>query len=109
MFEGIAEEARCIPISGFELASKMGVKMIPFSSLTEEKLGAAKTISPDGFYCEPGNGREYIFNDDQKEYTRCNMTILHEIGHAVLGHTDETDPDVAEAKGRLDGNAVFTC
>ena len=44
------------------------------------------------------DGKEYIFYNDRKNYRRCNMTILHEIGHAVLGHTEETNHDIAEAE-----------
>ena len=28
---------RCIPISAFEMATKMGIKVIPYSALSEEK------------------------------------------------------------------------
>ncbi|MCR5149376.1 MAG: hypothetical protein K6C35_10500 [Eubacterium sp.] len=46
IYEYIKEEAcfllekydvRCMPISGFEIAIKMGIKLIPYSSLGEEK------------------------------------------------------------------------
>lgn len=89
---------KCIPISGYELATKMGIVLIPYSSLSSKKLNAAKKLSFDGFYFEPGDGREYIYYNDKVIYERSNMTILHEIGHAVLGHTDDTDSEVAEAE-----------
>ncbi len=91
-------DVRCIPISGFELASKMGMVLIPYTSLSPKRRAKAYEVSEVGFYTEPGNGRECIFYNDLKKYKRCNMTILHEIGHAVLGHTEETDHDVAEAE-----------
>ena len=91
-------DIRCIPISGFELATKMGMILIPYSALTAKKLEAAKKVSTDGFYLEPGDGKEYIYYNDQVEYERCNMTILHEIGHAVLGHSEDTDTEIAEAE-----------
>ena len=28
----------CIPVSGFEIASKMGIKLVPYSTLTKLKL-----------------------------------------------------------------------
>ncbi len=91
-------DVKCIPINGFEIASKMGVIVVPYSSLSTKKLEIAYTISQDGFYAEHGDGKEYIFYNDSCGYRRSNMTILHEIGHAVLGHTEETDHDVAEAE-----------
>lgn len=92
---------RCIPISGFELASKMGIIVVPYSSLSLVKRKAACTTSMDGFYTEPGDGKEYIFYNDLRGYNRSNMTILHEIGHCVLGHYDEVDPDEMEAEAKF--------
>ena len=61
-------DVKCIPINGFELAAKMGIFLIPYSALTPVKLAAAIRISCDGYYFEPGNGKEYIFYNDQVEY-----------------------------------------
>ena len=91
-------DVKCIPISGFELADKMGIILMPYSALPEKKLITAHKVSPDGFYMESRDGKEYIYYDDQVGYERCNMTILHEIGHAVLGHSEETDSEVAESE-----------
>ncbi|MCF0132316.1 MAG: ImmA/IrrE family metallo-endopeptidase [Blautia sp.] len=91
-------DVKCIPIDGYELAAKMGIVSIPYSALSPKQLEAAQGISSDGFYLEPGDGKEYIYYNDQVGYERCNMTILHEIGHAVLGHSEDTDPEVAEAE-----------
>lgn len=91
-------DVNCIPISGFELAIKMGIILISYSSLSQEKLIVAYKQSEDGFYCEPGNGKEYIVYNDVQGYERTNMTILHEIGHCVLGHPEDMDSDEAEAE-----------
>lgn len=97
----IRYHVRCIPISGFELAMKMGILLIPYSSLSSEQQKAALTISSDGFYCEPGDGSERIYYNDTIGYERSNMTILHEIGHAVLGHYSEMDSEEAETEARF--------
>ena len=94
----IRYDVKCIPISGFELAAKMGIMLVTYSSLSERKLEKVIEVSDDGFYVEDNDGREYIFYNDTTGYKRSNMTILHEIGHAVLGHTEETDHDVAESE-----------
>ena len=94
----IRYDVRCIPISGFELAMKMNIILAPYSSLSEEQRNAALEISSDGFYFEPGDGTEKIYYNDEVGYERCNMTILHEIGHAVLGHHDGMDQDEAESE-----------
>ncbi len=91
-------DVHCFPISGFELAMKMGIVLVPYSSLSRQKHICAKQISPDGFYFEPGDGKEYIFYNDFFGYTRVNMTVLHEIAHAVLGHYEGIDFEVREAE-----------
>ena len=94
-------DVRCIPISGFELAYKMGIRLVAYSTLSSKKLETALRVSTDGFYFEPGNEREYIFFNDSIAYERANMTILHEIGHGVLGHHEGMDPDEAETEAKF--------
>ena len=94
-------KVKCIPINGFELAIKMGIILISYSSLSPIKLAAASKVSSDGFYFEPGDGREYIYYNDNIGYARSNMTILHEIGHCVLGHDDGMDQKEAEAEAKF--------
>lgn len=94
-------DIKCTPISGFELAQKMGIIMVPYSALSKRKWHKAIAISSDGFYLEPGDNKEYIYYDDTRGYERSNMTILHEIGHCVLGHSDKTDPEEAEAEANF--------
>jgi Zn-dependent peptidase ImmA (M78 family) len=57
--------------------------------------------SPDGLYIETMSGQDIIFyNDEDINYKRINMTILHEIGHCVLDHTgspEKKEEEEAEA------------
>ena len=39
----------CVPISGFEIAQKMGIKVIPYCSFTEAKRQLLLKESEDGF------------------------------------------------------------
>ncbi len=89
----------CIPICGFELAYRIGISCIPYSSLSGIKKEAATRISRDGFFVET-NGRELIyFNDENVNYERINMTILHEVAHDVLGHTGREElSEIEEAE-----------
>lgn len=95
-------DVKCMPVSGFEIASKLGITLIPYSSLSVKKRREAKKISEDGFYMEDNEnefGTEYIFyNDKYIPYERQNMTILHEIGHCVLDHRGHSDEEEAEAR-----------
>ena len=88
---------KCIPVSGFEIASKMKITLIAYSGLSKKKLGKALEVSKDGFFLEE-DGHEYIFyNDMDRSYERQNWTILHEIGHIVLDHTGHSDHEEDEA------------
>jgi len=88
---------KCIPVSGFEIATKMGIILVPYGVLSPKKLTAAMYESSDGFYIE-SDGKEYIFyNNVGKGYERQNMTILHEIGHCVLDHTGHSEHEEDEA------------
>lgn len=90
-------EIRCVPISGFEIAYKMDIALIPYSSLSGEKNEAAFKISSDGFFLEDNTGNNMIYYNDSVSYERMNMTILHEIGHCVLDHQGESEVEEAEA------------
>lgn len=88
---------KCIPISGFELAYKMGITLIAYSSLSESKQKVAMKCSSDGFYVEDKNGADSIYYNDTLSYERMNMTILHEIGHCVLDHKEGSEEEESEA------------
>lgn len=88
---------KCIPVSGFELALKMGIILIPYSSLCKKKLQKAYEISEDGYFVEE-SGHEYIYyNDIDCDYERQNWTVLHEIGHIVLDHIGHSKREEKEA------------
>ena len=72
-----------IPISGFEIANKLGIIVVPYSVLSNEKRKQIIEIDEDGVYFKKKNDY-YIYYNNQKPYGRINFTILHEIGHIVL-------------------------
>jgi len=85
-----------IPINGFEIANKLGIILIPYSAFSEEKKKKLIEEDEDGFVVKRG-GKFYIYYNDDKSYGRINFTILHEIGHVVLNHTQQSDLAEAEA------------
>lgn len=92
-------DIKCIPINAFEIAIKMGLNIIPYSALSEEKEQSAIKISEDGFSIEKQNGEWHIYyNDRCKSYGRINQTIMHEIGHFWLGHVINGEEEEVEAK-----------
>ena len=88
----------CVPINGFEIAHKMGIKIIPYSAIAASKRWLLLKKSEDGFSVERTNGQWYIFYNDEKDYGRVNHTIMHEIGHIVLDHTEDSELAEKEVK-----------
>lgn len=88
----------CVPISGFEIASKMGIKVIPYSAFPPNKRVLLLMKSEDGFSVEKEKGEWYIFYNDNCDYGRINNTIMHEIGHIVLDHTEDSELAEKEVK-----------
>lgn len=90
-------DIRCVPISGFEIASKLGAVIVPYSLKSEEARSFMMIESEDGFTAKK-DGVWYIFYNDNKNYGRINHTLIHEIGHIVLDHSEESELAEAEAK-----------
>ncbi len=86
-----------VPIIGFEIASKMGIKVIPYSSKSEKTRELCMKESEDGFSIRKGN-QWYIFYNEEKGFGRINNTMLHEIGHIVLDHTEDSELAEKEVK-----------
>lgn len=89
---------------GAPLAEKMGISLIPYSTLDPERYGIAYQVSEDGFYMEHA-GCECIYCNDQKPRERMKWTIMHELAHCVLGHT--ADMDEAEREAEADFFAKY--
>ncbi len=88
----------CIPISGFEIATKMNIKTIPYSAYNDRVQKLEKKFALDGFFTEDNDGQLCIYYNDEMSYGRINHTILHEIAHIILNHTEDSDLAEAEAK-----------
>ena len=91
-------DVSCVPINGFEIAHKMGVKVMPYSAYSSNIRWLLIKKSEDGFSVEKTNGQWYIFYNDEKDYGRVNHTIMHEIGHIVLDHTEDSELAEKEVK-----------
>jgi len=90
-------DIHCVPISGFEIATKMNVKIRPYSAYSKEKKKIFLKKSEDGFSVLTDKGW-YIYYNDEKTYGRINNTIMHEIGHIVLDHTEDSELAEKEVK-----------
>lgn len=90
-------DIHCTPISGFELASQMGVTVIPYSAYSQKTVeNLMMKRSEDGFSIMR-NDKWYMYYNDKKPYGRINNTIMHENGHIVLDHTEDSELAEKEA------------
>ena len=93
-----------IPVNVFELANKLGIKLVKYSQLTEYEVNKLESLgisrNSDGFFAlvnKNGMDIPFIYYNDRKNDERIRFTILHEIGHFVLGHLEQSDLAEAEA------------
>lgn len=80
-----------LPILSFVLASKMGIELIPYSQINNNKRYLLYKKSDDGFSVEKTTGKWFIYYNDNKSLNRINYTLMHEIGHKVLDHTEDSE------------------
>ena len=73
----------------------MGIKYIPYSSLSEKKKEALAIGSQDGLHAlwELSKGKFVftIYYNDNLPSRRIRFTIMHELGHIFLDHTEHSD------------------
>lgn len=88
----IKHNISCVPINGFEIANKMGIEVRPYP---QKKYDLFLKVSEDGFTVFEAD-KTIIYYNPYQMYQRMNNTIVHEIGHIVLGHLQESE--LAEAE-----------
>jgi len=94
-------DIKSIPISAFEMAVKMGIAVVPYSSLGVKGKKLAMAYSKDGYSFETDNTWTIYYNDACRNYGRINQTIMHEIGHFAMGHTEDGDEAEKEAEAKF--------
>ncbi|MCR5309804.1 MAG: ImmA/IrrE family metallo-endopeptidase [Lachnospiraceae bacterium] len=91
-----------VPIDVFDVATKLGLNVVPYSKMEEKKELQAWSYDRDGFLLldDRENGTIY-YNDIAKAKTRINQTIMHEIGHFLLGHKSNKPNEREEAEAKF--------
>lgn len=80
------------PIDPFQIAFMNGYIVKKYSELSEEAVERLRSISKDGIsHFFPELRTFIIYYDDSLSYHRVRFTIMHEIGHIILGHREESD------------------
>ena len=102
VIENVEEyDVKCIPISAFEMAIKMGIKVVPYSSMKGKQKESAVKYTNDGYSTEINDQWTIYYNDSCESYGRINNTIMHEIGHYAMGHTEFGDDEEKETEAKF--------
>jgi len=89
---------KSIPINPSEIGIVLGIPIIPYSAFSKAKQKKLLSISNDGFSFSQNGIWKIYYNDTYTNYKRIRNTIMHEIGHYVLGHIEEGEEEESEAK-----------
>lgn len=87
---------RTFPVDEVDLCRKMGIVLVPYSSLKGEELALAYKRSQNGFYAPMTSETPPMiyYNDNLEEvmsYGRIRYTIFHEIKHFVFDDKEESE------------------
>ncbi len=94
-------EINKFPLDCFEICEQLGFIVVPYSKLSEKKRKLLNIASEDGCHALWEIKKSVFvnviyFNDNMPE-RRIRFTILHEIGHIILNHTEHSDLAESEA------------
>lgn len=92
---------KTIPVNPWQLAKELGVELVKFSELSEEQREAALQLCDGAMKYRKidadGMSHQVIIYNDSEPLGRQRFSILHELGHIVLGHKQDSELADAEA------------
>ena len=88
---------KSMPINPLEVGIALRIPIIPYSAFSEYKRQKLLSISKDGFSFSENGVWKIYYNDIGQNYKRVRQTVMHEIGHYVLGHLKNGEEEEAEA------------
>ena len=81
-----------IPIEPFKILEERGYVLIPFSKFNKEDCFEQVNDDNDAFsFYSPKHKTYFIIYNDEKPLPRIRFTLMHELGHIILGHKGESD------------------
>lgn len=83
---------RTFPIDCISILQKYGYCCIPYDRLSTKKQQACEQISHDSFLLN-----HTIYYNAAVTYGRIRFSLMHELGHILLGHHDSSPEDEADA------------
>lgn len=88
----IRNEICSVPIDPYKIAQNEKCELVPLSKIRNDLKSSLKRDEFDGlsFFYLPMR-RYVIFFDDSQCIQRQKFTIMHELGHILLGHREESN------------------
>lgn len=93
-----------IPIDCYEICTKMDIILKSYTTVNKKRNIHATAFSEDGFCflvsntVKPSTDQQWcILYNDTRPKERIRFTIMHEIGHIVLNHTEDSELADSEA------------
>ena len=91
-------DVRTIPFDVLTVASAIGIELVPYVSLSRETQRWAFKVSKDAYLVWDTDGRPAaIFYNSKMPSSRLKFSIMHELGHAILGHRQHSELAEIEA------------
>lgn len=89
------------PLDCFEICKQIGIRIVPYSRLSEKERTELSAASKDGccalFEIEKDKFVWVIFYNDKMSKHHIRFTIMHELGHIILDHSEHSDLAESEA------------
>lgn len=80
------------PIDPFFIATQLKIKLIPYSKVNKEKRDCFYENGWLGFnFRNNKKGTIDIYYDDSDSVERQRFTVMHELGHIILDHKEDSD------------------
>lgn len=80
------------PIDPFDIIGRKGYVLFKYADLSLKKRLALRSQGRDAIsFYNPNTGRFEIYYDSSQSWERIRFTLMHEVGHIVLGHKEESD------------------
>ena len=81
--------ARIMPLPVFDIAHALNCSLIPYRTYGKIIHDALMSTSQDAMIWQClGSDRSIIMYNDRMPTTRINFSIIHEVGHIMLGHKE---------------------
>ena len=89
------------PLDCFEICEQLNIAVIPYTKVSERKRKMLNIASEDGCHAlwevSEGIFVNAVYYNDEMPSRRIRFTLMHELGHIILDHTEHSELAESEA------------